>query len=60
MTRPNITFPIRVVSQLLYSPCDGHWNAVIHIRWYIQFSPGKEPLSEEQQHAKIVGYSDAN
>ena len=29
ITRPNISFPVSVVSQFLKSPCDSHWDAMI-------------------------------
>nr|CAN66416.1 hypothetical protein VITISV_044133 [Vitis vinifera] len=31
ITRPDISFPVSVVSQFLQSPCDNHWDAVIRI-----------------------------
>ena len=31
ITRPDISFPVSVVSQFLQSPCDSHWDAVICI-----------------------------
>ncbi|RVW47781.1 Retrovirus-related Pol polyprotein from transposon TNT 1-94 [Vitis vinifera] len=31
ITRPDISFPVSVVSQFLQSPCDSHWDAVIRI-----------------------------
>ena len=31
ITRPEISFPVSVVSQFLQSPCDSHWDAVIRI-----------------------------
>ena len=31
ITRSNISFPVNVVSQLLQSPCDNHWDVVIRI-----------------------------
>ena len=31
ITRPNISFPVSVVSQFLQLPCDSHWDAVICI-----------------------------
>ncbi|RVW62553.1 Retrovirus-related Pol polyprotein from transposon RE2 [Vitis vinifera] len=33
ITRPDISFPVSVVSQFLQSPCDSHWDAVIHADW---------------------------
>ena len=29
ITRPDISFPVSVVSQFLQSPCDSHWDAII-------------------------------
>ncbi|RVW69330.1 Retrovirus-related Pol polyprotein from transposon RE1 [Vitis vinifera] len=31
ITRPDISFPVSVVSQFLQSPCDSHWDVVIRI-----------------------------
>ena len=36
ITQPNISFPVSVVSQFLQSPCDSHWDAVVHILRYIK------------------------
>ena len=40
ITRPNILFPVSVVSQFLQLPCDSHWDAVVHILCYIKGTPG--------------------
>ncbi|RVX05223.1 Retrovirus-related Pol polyprotein from transposon RE1 [Vitis vinifera] len=44
ITRPNISFPVSVVSQFLQSPCDSHWDAVIRILRYIKSTPGQGNL----------------
>ena len=31
ITRPDISFPLSLVSQFLQSPCDSHWDAVVRI-----------------------------
>ncbi|RVW73681.1 Retrovirus-related Pol polyprotein from transposon RE2 [Vitis vinifera] len=36
ITRPDISFPVSVVSQFLQSPCDNHWDVVIRILQYIK------------------------
>ena len=36
ITRPNISFPVSVVSQFLQSPFDNHWDVVICILRYIK------------------------
>ncbi|RVW56770.1 tRNA ligase 1 [Vitis vinifera] len=41
ITRPNISFPVSVVSQFLQSPCDNHWDAMIYILRYIKGTPGQ-------------------
>ena len=40
ITRPDISFPVSVVSQFLQSLCDSHWDAVIRILRYIKSTPG--------------------
>ena len=46
ITRPNISFPVSVVSQFLQSPCDSHWDDMIRILHYIKGTPGEEVLYE--------------
>ncbi|KAL6312854.1 hypothetical protein AAG906_018827 [Vitis piasezkii] len=46
ITRPDISFPISVVSQFLQSPCDSHWDAIIRILRYIKSTPGQGSLAE--------------
>ena len=40
ITRPNISFPMSIVSQFLQLPCDSHWYVVICILHYIKGTPG--------------------
>ncbi|XP_050918651.1 uncharacterized mitochondrial protein AtMg00810-like [Lathyrus oleraceus] len=60
ITRPNITFAVRIVSQFLNAPCDTHWNAVIWILRYIKNAPGRGILYEDKGDSKITCYSDAD
>ncbi|RVW97054.1 Retrovirus-related Pol polyprotein from transposon RE1 [Vitis vinifera] len=60
ITRSNISFPVSVVSQFLQSPCDNHWDAMIHILRYIKGTPGQGMLYEDRGHTQIVGYTDAD
>lgn len=46
-----------VVSQFLQTPCDSHWDAVMHI---LQYIPGQGLLYKDKVHTLIVGCSDAN
>ena len=60
ITRPDISFPMSVVSQFLQSPCDSQWDAAVHIPHYVKGRPSQEVLYENRGYTQIVGYSDAN
>ena len=60
ITRPDISFPVSVVSQILQSPCDSHWDAVVRILRYIKGTPDQGVLYENKGHTQVVGYSDAD
>ncbi|RVW70040.1 Retrovirus-related Pol polyprotein from transposon RE2 [Vitis vinifera] len=60
ITRPDISFPVSVVSQFLQSPCDSHWDAVIRILRYIKSTPGQGVLYKNRGHTQVVGYTDAD
>ena len=60
MTRPDLAFPVSVVSQFLNSPCDSHWNAIVRILRYIKGSPGKGIVYMDKGHTNITGYTDAD
>ena len=60
ITRPDISFPVSVVSQFLQSPCDNHWDVVIRILRYIKRTLGHEVLYVNKGHTQIVGYCDAD
>ncbi|RVW65371.1 Retrovirus-related Pol polyprotein from transposon RE2 [Vitis vinifera] len=60
ITRPDISFPVSVVSQFLQSPCDSHWDAVIRILRYIKSTRGQGVLYENRGHTQVIGYTDAD
>jgi len=60
VTRPNISFAASVITQFLNSPCEDHWNAVIHILKYIKGYLGKWLLYGSNNHTRVVCYSDAS
>ena len=60
ITQPDISFPVSVVSQFLQSPCDNHWDVVIHILRYIKGTSGQGMLYEDRDHTQIVGYTDVD
>nr|CAN80547.1 hypothetical protein VITISV_010898 [Vitis vinifera] len=56
ITRPDISFPVSVVSQFLQSPCDSHWDVVIRILRYIKSTPGQGVLYENRDRRSTSGY----
>ena len=60
ITRPDISFPMSVVSQFLQSPCDSHWDVVVCILRYVKGTSSQGVLYENRGHTQVVGYSDAN
>ena len=59
-TRPDISFPVSVVSQFLQSPCDSHWDDVICILYYIKRTQGQGVLYENRGRTQIIEYRDAD
>ena len=60
ITRLDISFAVSVVSQVLQSPFDSHWDAAVHILRYIKGALGQVPLCEDKGHMQVIGYSDAD
>ena len=60
ITRPNISFPVSVVSQFLQSPCDSHWDAAVRILCYVKGASSQGVLYENKAHTQIVGYGDVD
>ncbi|XP_058776086.1 secreted RxLR effector protein 161-like [Vicia villosa] len=60
VTRPYITFSVRIVIQFLNAPCDSDWNVVFRILKYIKNASGIGLLHEYKGDAKITCYSNAN
>ena len=60
ITRPDISFPVGVVSQFMQAPRIDHWNAVIRILRYLKKAPGQGLLYEDKGNSQIFGYCDAD
>ena len=60
ITRRDISFPVSVVSQFLQSPCDSHWDVVIHILRYIKGTRSQGALYKNRGHTQVIRYYDAN
>lgn len=60
ITRPDIAFPVSVVSQFMSSPRTSHWDAVTHILKYLKGAPGHGILYQNHGHHVIEGFTDAD
>ncbi|KAG2406196.1 Retrovirus-related Pol polyprotein from transposon RE1 Retro element 1 [Vigna angularis] len=60
ITRPDLSYPVGVVSQFMQNPHVDHWNAVLRILRYIKGSPGQGLLYENKGNTRIKGYCDAD
>jgi hypothetical protein len=60
ITRPDIAFPVSVVSQFMSSPRTPHWDAIRRILKYLKGAPGLGILYQNHGHHVIEGFTDAD
>ncbi|XP_057434172.1 uncharacterized protein LOC130726869 isoform X2 [Lotus japonicus] len=60
VTRPDIAFPVSVVSQFMSSPTDAHWEALIRIVKYLKKAPGRGIVYRDHGHMRVEAFSDAD
>lgn len=60
MTRPDIAFPVSVVSQFMSAPTIKHWEALQHILCYLKGAPGLGVLYSNHRHTSIECFADAD
>ncbi|GAB2282554.1 hypothetical protein Dimus_039553 [Dionaea muscipula] len=60
ITRPDIAFPVSVVSQFMADPRTPHWEAVVHILRYVKGHSSKGLFYSDHRHRCIEGFSDAD
>ena len=59
-TRPDIGFPVSVVSQYMNNPTEEHMEAVTRILRYLKMTPGKGVLFRKNENKEIRVYTDAD
>ena len=59
-TRPDIAYAVGIVSQFMHSPQEDHWEAVLHIVWYLKGTAEHGVLFEKHEHLEINGFTDAD
>ncbi|GJZ73085.1 retrovirus-related pol polyprotein from transposon RE1 [Tanacetum coccineum] len=60
ITRPDIAFPVSVVSQFLTAPRTSHWDVVTQILGYLKGTPGLGILYANHGHYIAEGFTDAD
>ncbi|XP_028771958.1 uncharacterized protein LOC114729152 [Neltuma alba] len=60
MTRPDITYPISVLSQFMVAPTVRQWEALEHVLHYLKGSPGRGILYKNHGHTDIECFCDAD
>ena len=59
-TRPDISFPVSMVSQFMNNPTEQHMTTVTRILRYLKMKPGKGLFFQRTTNREINIYSDAN
>lgn len=59
-TRPDIAYPVSVVSQFMHNPRQSHLNAVYRILQYLKGCPGKGVYFRKGHKLRIEAFTDAD
>ncbi|KAL3502088.1 hypothetical protein ACH5RR_036537 [Cinchona calisaya] len=59
-TRPDITYPVSIMSQFMSSPRTTHWAALEQILCYLKGVPRRGILYSNHSHSRIECFSDAD
>jgi len=59
VTKPNITFVVRVLSKFIHQPRETHWLAAMRVLPYIKSCLGKGLVYKKYKHIRISLYSDS-
>lgn len=60
VTRPDITYPVSVVSQFIFSLRTTHWTDLEKILCHLKKVPGRDILYSNHRHSRIECFSDAD
>lgn len=60
MTRPDIAYPVTVVSQFMSSPRVTHWHEVVQILKYLKKARGGVEWDHDDRHTTVTDFSDAD
>ncbi|KAK3037908.1 hypothetical protein RJ639_031799 [Escallonia herrerae] len=60
VTRPDIVYSVRTLSQFMHEPRKPHWNAAIRILKYIKGNPGQGLLFPSTNNLALKAFCDSN
>lgn len=60
VTRPDIAFSVRTLSQYIQDPRKPHWDAAIRVLKYIKGSPGQGLLLPSENNLTLTAYCDSD
>jgi len=59
VTRPDITFAVRVLSRFIHQFRETHWLVATRVSAYIKSCPGKRLMYRKHEHIRTSEYSDS-
>lgn len=59
-TRPELSYPIHILSQFMQSPREAHWDAAIRVVRYLKSAPGQGILLRSDADLSLSVYCDAD
>ena len=60
ITRPDLPYPVHVLSQVMHQPRESHWAAVMRILRYLKGCPGQGVMLCSDSDLKIRAYCDSD
>lgn len=60
ITRPDLSYPVHVLSQVMHQPRESHWAAVLRILRYLKGCPGQGVMLHSDSDLEIRAYCDSN
>ena len=60
VTRPDIAFSVRTLSQYIQDPRKPHWDAAIRVLKYIKGSPGQGLILPSENNLTLTAYCDSD
>lgn len=60
ITRPELSYAVHVLSQVMHKPRQVHWDAVVQILRYLKWCPGQGIMLKAVSDLRIRAFCDAD